>query len=134
MATPTAAHLSKATLRVGLSWPSLAKALGRTADPKKWGVLYLGSAKAAALAPGREIVAVSRKGAVHPDGEARLLGLEGVVRGHDAIAQRVHQGVERVRGNDAVTPPCCWSLGPRRWHRFASAPGPVDTERRVGSD
>ena len=42
------AHLSNATLRVGLSWPSLAKAYGETvSDPARWAVLYLGSARAA---------------------------------------------------------------------------------------
>ncbi|HXP31026.1 MAG TPA: DTW domain-containing protein, partial [Stellaceae bacterium] len=39
-----------AALRIGLSWPSLAKALGRPADPRRWAVLYLGSARPAALA------------------------------------------------------------------------------------
>ncbi len=34
--------LKNSTLRVGLSWPNLAKALGRPAENAKWGVLYLG--------------------------------------------------------------------------------------------
>ena len=34
--------LENSTLKVGLSWPNLAKALGRAADPARWGVLYLG--------------------------------------------------------------------------------------------
>lgn len=75
----TVAHLRRATLRVGLSWPSLTKALGRPADPKAWGVLYLGSAKAALVAPGREVAPLSRKGTVHPDGDARMAQLEGVI-------------------------------------------------------
>src|SRR2546429_1796934 len=46
----TALHFEKATLKIGLSWPSLAKALGRpAADPSCWAALYLGSAKAADL-------------------------------------------------------------------------------------
>jgi DTW domain-containing protein YfiP len=75
----TVAHLRKAALRVGLSWPSLAKALGRPADPKRWGVLYLGSADAARLAPGREVVALTRKGTAAPDQDARLRAIEGIV-------------------------------------------------------
>lgn len=75
----TLAHLTRGNLRVGLSWPSLAKALGRPADPKAWGVLYLGSTKLAAAVPTQEIVAVSRKGAALPDSDARLAKLEGVI-------------------------------------------------------
>jgi DTW domain-containing protein len=35
--------LENSTLRVGLSWPNLSKALGRPAVHGNWGVLYLGS-------------------------------------------------------------------------------------------
>jgi DTW domain-containing protein YfiP len=35
--------LEGAEVKVGLSWPNLARALGEQADPKKWVVLYLGS-------------------------------------------------------------------------------------------
>jgi DTW domain-containing protein YfiP len=75
----TVRHFRKAALKVGLSWPSLTKLLGRPADPHRWAVLYLGSAKAAAVAPGREIVLVNRKGEAEPDQDALLRGLEGVV-------------------------------------------------------
>ena len=34
--------LENSTLRIGLSWPNLAKALGRPAAHGNWGVLYLG--------------------------------------------------------------------------------------------
>jgi DTW domain-containing protein YfiP len=39
------AHLSlkNSTLKIGLSWANLAKALGREAQPSKWTVLHLGS-------------------------------------------------------------------------------------------
>jgi DTW domain-containing protein len=72
-------HLKNATLKIGLSWPSLSAALGRTADAKRWAVLYLGSADAAALAPGREIVVLDRKGKAPSDQDAALGGLEGIV-------------------------------------------------------
>src|SRR5690349_13890784 len=40
-----AMQLDNAVLKIGLSWPSLSKALGRPAEPRRWAVLYLGSAK-----------------------------------------------------------------------------------------
>src|SRR4051794_12782863 len=42
-AAATVAALRRARLVVGLSWPNLTRALGRSADPGRWGVLYLGS-------------------------------------------------------------------------------------------
>jgi DTW domain-containing protein YfiP len=76
----TALHFGDAVVRIGLSWPSLAKALGRpVADPSRWAVLYLGSAKAATLDPGQEIIALNRKGEVADDQRAILQRIEGVV-------------------------------------------------------
>jgi len=75
----TALHLKDATLKIGLSWPSLTKALGRPADPRRWAVLYLGSASAAALAPGRDVVVLDRKGAAERDQEGVLGEIEGIV-------------------------------------------------------
>lgn len=75
----TALHFKNATLKIGLSWASLAAALGHRADAKRWAVLYLGSAKPAELAPDREVVALDRKGAVLPDQEAALKEIDGVV-------------------------------------------------------
>src|SRR5215471_5833991 len=79
-ARPTALHFPNATLRIGLSWPSLAKALGRpVADPSRWAVLYLGSAKVAELDTDAEIVAIDRKGDIE-DRQGAILGdIEGVV-------------------------------------------------------
>jgi DTW domain-containing protein YfiP len=75
----TVRHFRNAVLKVGLSWPSLSKLLGRQVDPHRWAVLYLGSAKAAALAPGREIVFLDRKGEAERDQDALARGIEGVV-------------------------------------------------------
>ena len=72
-------QLKNARLKIGLSWPSLAKALGRDVDPKRWAVLYLGSARAAALAPGREIIVLDRKGIAAPDQDAAAREIEGIV-------------------------------------------------------
>src|SRR5437764_14146615 len=59
----TALHFENAVLKIGLSWPSLSKALGRPVDdPSRWAVLYLGSAKVADRDTDAEIVAVDRKG------------------------------------------------------------------------
>jgi len=74
-----ALHFRNALFKVGLSWPSLTKVLGRDADPKRWAVLYLGSLKPEALEPGRDIVVTSGKGEPLPDQNAALRGIEGVI-------------------------------------------------------
>src|SRR5579872_1187293 len=74
-----AMQLTKAVLKIGLSWPSLSKASGRTADPSRWAVLYLGSARAAELDKSSEVVAINRKGEVEEDQQAILRGIEGIV-------------------------------------------------------
>jgi len=75
----TALHLKQATLKIGLSWPSLGKALGRPADPKRWAVLYLGSVRAAGLAAGREIIMLDRNDEAAADQDKVLAELEGIV-------------------------------------------------------
>jgi len=75
----TALHLKRATLKIGLSWPSLAKLFGRSVDPRRWAVLYLGSARPAELAPGRDIVLLDRKGAALGDQQAALDEIEGII-------------------------------------------------------
>ncbi|PWE78798.1 hypothetical protein XF30_20685 [Bradyrhizobium sp. SUTN9-2] len=73
-------HFADATVRVGLSWPSLSKALGRPVEnASHWAVLYLGSARAADLDAEGEIVALNRKGEVAENQRAILGKLEGVV-------------------------------------------------------
>nr|GAJ35270.1 uncharacterized conserved protein [Bradyrhizobium sp. DOA9] len=75
-----ARHFAGATVRVGLSWPSLSKALGRPVEnASHWAVLYLGSARAADLDAQGEIVALNRKGEVAENQRAILGKLEGVV-------------------------------------------------------
>jgi DTW domain-containing protein YfiP len=76
----TAQHFRDAVVKVGLSWPSLSKALGRpVSDPSRWAVLYLGSAKVAELDTEREVVAIDRKGAIEADQRGILGDIEGVV-------------------------------------------------------
>ncbi|WJR75008.1 tRNA-uridine aminocarboxypropyltransferase [Bradyrhizobium sp. NP1] len=75
-----ARHFKDAVVRIGLSWPSLSKALGRpVADPARWAVLYLGSARAADLETDAEIVALNRKGELADNQRAILHSIEGVV-------------------------------------------------------
>jgi tRNA-uridine aminocarboxypropyltransferase len=76
----TAMHFKNAVVRIGLSWPSLSKALGRpVADPSRWAVLYLGSAKVADLETDRDIVAIDRKGEIEDNQRAILKDIEGIV-------------------------------------------------------
>jgi len=75
----TRALLNRAELAVGLSWPNLARALGRSVDTKRWAVLYLASARPAAFKDQGEVVAVNRRGEPAADQQAMLDGLEGVV-------------------------------------------------------
>src|SRR5215471_9689736 len=76
----TAMHFKDAVVRIGLSWPSLSKALGRpVADPSRWAVLYLGSAKVADLDTTEEVVAIDRKGEVEDNQRGVLRDIEGVV-------------------------------------------------------
>ncbi|HLI21266.1 MAG TPA: tRNA-uridine aminocarboxypropyltransferase [Stellaceae bacterium] len=75
----TLLHLKHATMKVGLSWPSLAKALGREVDPKRWAVLYLGAASAATLPKGRELTLLDSKGVPAAAQDRALAAIEGIV-------------------------------------------------------
>jgi DTW domain-containing protein len=75
----TALHFKNAVFKTGLSWPSLTKALGRSADPKRWATLYLGSVDPAMAAPGYGVVALDAKGHLLPVQETALADIEGVI-------------------------------------------------------
>jgi DTW domain-containing protein YfiP len=75
----TALSLTNATLKIGLSWPSLSKILGRDVDPQNWAVLYLGSSKVADLDTDRDVVAIDRKGEMEYGQNAILSNLEGII-------------------------------------------------------
>src|SRR4030088_1383757 len=76
----TALHFRNAVLKIGLSWPSLSKALGKPVhDPSRWAVLYLGSAKVAELETSSDIVAINRKGEIEDNQRAILKDIEGIV-------------------------------------------------------
>jgi DTW domain-containing protein YfiP len=82
LGTALIAHrqLTNSRLVVGLSWPSLAAALGRGVDARRWGVLYLGAASAGAGASGgAPLRAVAANGATLDDQAAVLAGLDGII-------------------------------------------------------
>ena len=54
--------LQNAELKIGLSWPSLAKAFGRDASPSEWAVLHLGAAHAKNLPRERDVLVLDKKG------------------------------------------------------------------------
>ena len=71
--------LQNAELKIGLSWPSLAKAFGRDASPSEWAVLHLGASHAKTLPREREVVVLDKKGEPLPDQDRALAGIKGVV-------------------------------------------------------
>lgn len=75
----TVQHFAKAQLKVGLSWPSLNKVLGREADAQRWAILYLGSVHAAEVAAGQDVVVVDRNGALVEGQKGILRDIEGVI-------------------------------------------------------
>ena len=75
----TAVQFRNSAFKIGLSWASLAKVLGRAADPKRWAILYLGSAKPDDFPKGREVVVLDKDGKAVADQDRELAGIEGVV-------------------------------------------------------
>jgi DTW domain-containing protein YfiP len=78
-AAATVSTLRRARLVAGLSWANLARALGRPADPRRWGVLYLGSAQPGIAEASREILVLGRNGKPIADPDPILRHLDGIV-------------------------------------------------------
>ena len=78
-AAATCAALRRAGLVVGLSWPNLARALGRPADPRQWAVLYLGSARPETFPGQGAIILLGRDGEPVADPAPVLRSLDGIV-------------------------------------------------------
>jgi len=72
-------QLKNSLLKTGLSWRNLSKALGREVDPKKWGVLFLGSAKTSEPLPPRVLTVVDKKGAPSRVQDKFISALEGII-------------------------------------------------------
>lgn len=93
LGTAQIAHLQlrNSAVRIGLSWPGLKRILGHEVDPRRWGVLYLGTAKQGAQqeakqeakqggeAPKLPLAVVDRNGKPVSGGDAVLAGLEGII-------------------------------------------------------
>jgi DTW domain-containing protein YfiP len=81
LGTARLAHLAlkNSTLKVGLSWPNLTKALGREAQPNKWVVLYLGSGIKGQSSRQAGLQYISRKGTpvLTPKGIEGIVILDG---------------------------------------------------------
>ena len=75
----TALHFPGSVFKIGLSWPSLSKALGEPADPKRWAVLYLGSAKPSDFPAGVDVAALDKAGNPLPHQNSELSEIEGIV-------------------------------------------------------
>ena len=76
-APTVATTLARVKVTVGLSWPNLAQALGRSAaEPRRWAAAYLGSARPSGDAP---VFVADRHGAALGDAARLLRGLDGVV-------------------------------------------------------
>ncbi len=73
-------QLKNSTLKTGLSWANLGKASGvPDSDPKKWGILYLGTAKTSEPLPPRILTVLNKKGGVAEEQDSVLEGLEGII-------------------------------------------------------
>lgn len=72
-----AGSLANAKVVVGLSWRKLTHALGAPAEPRDWGVLYLGSTQTKGQAA--PLVAIDGKGQPLADQETARAGLKGLI-------------------------------------------------------
>ncbi len=75
----TALQLKNSKIKTGLSWGNLTKIINRPADPKRWGVLYLGTTKGAQPSSKRVLSVITKKGDPAPDQNERLENLEGII-------------------------------------------------------
>ncbi|MEY4700960.1 MAG: hypothetical protein RL326_1147 [Pseudomonadota bacterium] len=73
------AMFPETTVRTGLSWPNFTKALGETADHKRWGVLYMGSVHVENLPRDRNLFVVDKKGEALATQDEILRDLIGIV-------------------------------------------------------
>jgi DTW domain-containing protein len=68
--------LKNSTLRIGLSWPNLSKALGRPVTHGNWGVLYLGGkSEDLGRKPSEPLAVVTKSGSIADSSDVRLEGI-----------------------------------------------------------
>ncbi len=75
----THCQLRNSVLRVGLSWPSLRRLLEQEVDMKRWGVLYLGSAKDTPRPEENPLLVLSRSGERLASAASILRSLDGII-------------------------------------------------------
>ena len=71
-------QLKNSMLKTGLSWRNLSKIIGREVDPKRWGVLFLGTAKASQPLPKQTLTILTKKGGIAED-QKPIKHLEGII-------------------------------------------------------
>jgi DTW domain-containing protein YfiP len=73
-------QLQNSLLKTGLSWRNLDKVLGQPADPKLWGILYLGTQESAKQLPqDQPVVVLTKKGGVAEEQDEVLDQLQGII-------------------------------------------------------
>ncbi|MGD9638614.1 MAG: tRNA-uridine aminocarboxypropyltransferase [Alphaproteobacteria bacterium] len=72
-------QLKNSSVKTGLSWANLEKALGYKLDSKKVGVLYLGTAKTKEALPPNILTAISKKGTMLDNQEGILNQLKCII-------------------------------------------------------
>jgi DTW domain-containing protein YfiP len=73
------ATLRQAKLTIGLSWPSLVRAVGGAAEPKRWAALHLGAARPEPRGERREFSVLDRHGKAIDNPSAIAAGLRGII-------------------------------------------------------
>jgi len=73
-------QLQNSLLKTGLSWRNLDKVLGQPADPKLWGILYLGTQESGKRLPDNQpVVVLTKKGGVAEEQDEVLDRLQGII-------------------------------------------------------
>ena len=74
-----ALQLTRCTFKIGLSWPSLSKALGEEADPNQWAVMHLGAVHGEDLPDEGDVFVLDRKGHLLQGQERELAAIRGLI-------------------------------------------------------
>lgn len=72
-------QLVNSVLKTGLSWRNLEKVIGQPVDPKRWGILYLGTQQTSEPLPDAPLTVLTKKGGVAEDQQRTLHDIEGII-------------------------------------------------------
>ena len=75
----TTMQLANSMLKTGLSWPSLSKIMGQEVDPKRWGILFLGTSQGTKALSDAPLTVLDRKGEPEEHQKQTLQALQGIV-------------------------------------------------------